>query len=128
MQTEEFVREVADIAGLSDQDTAAAISRATVETICAYLPAEQARDLAAQLPSELTRAAEAGIQQNIDAPAKITLDEFFQRVATRAEVDRDSVEPASRAAATVFKRALSRGESTDVVMDAPPELDALLSG
>ncbi|HET7313385.1 DUF2267 domain-containing protein [Salinisphaera sp.] len=128
MQTEEFVNEVARAADLSDHDAALAISRATVETICAHLPAEQVRKLSSQLPQELTRAAEAGRTQTTEKPAEISLDAFFEQVAVRAERERSEVEPAARAAITVFKRALTRGETTDVVLDAPRELDALLTG
>lgn len=128
MQTEEFVNEVAQIANLDDRDQAAAISRATIETLCAYLPSEQARKMAAQLPGELTHAAEAGVEQSAEASATISQSEFFDRVANRADVSRDNVESAARAAITVLKKAVSRGETTDIVMDAPPELDALLSG
>lgn len=128
MQTEEFVSEVAHAANLSDHDVAAAISRATVETICAHLPAEQVRELSSQLPRELTDAAEAGRTQTSDTPTEISQDEFYQQVAIRAEQDRDGIEPAVRAAITVFKRALSRGETVDIVFDAPRELDALLTG
>lgn len=127
MQTEEFVSEVARAADLSDQDEAATIAQATVETICAHLPAEQVRELASQLPREMTRAAEDGRTQTTENPAEISQDEFFQQVAIRAERDRAEIEPAVRAAITVFKRALSRGETTDIVLDAPRELDALLT-
>jgi uncharacterized protein (DUF2267 family) len=128
MQTEEFVSEVARAANLSDHNVAATISRATVETICAHLPAEQVRELSSQLPRDLTGAAEDGRTQTTDAPAEISQDEFFKQVATRAEMDRTEIEPAIRAAITVFKKALSRGETTDIVLDAPHELDALLTG
>lgn len=127
MQTEEFVSEVARAANLSDQDEAAAIARATVETICAHLPAEQVRELASQLPRDMTSAAEAGRTQTTENPVEVSQDEFFQQVAIRAERDRVEIEPAVRAAITVFKRALSRGETTDIVLDAPHELDALLT-
>lgn len=50
------------------------------------------------------------------------------RLPVRAEQDRADIEPAVRAASTVFKRALSRGETTDIVLDARRELDALLTG
>ncbi|MGB7757293.1 MAG: DUF2267 domain-containing protein [Salinisphaera sp.] len=128
MQTEEFVNEVARAANLSDHEVAAAVSRATVETICAHLPAEQVRELSSQLPQDLTRAAEAGRTQTTETPAEISQDEFFKQVAIRAEQDRAEIEPAVRAAITVFKCALSRGETTDIVFDAPRELDALLTG
>lgn len=128
MQTEEFVNEVAQAADLSDRDAALTISRATVETICAHLPAEQVRELSSQLSGDLTQSAEAGRSQTTEKPAEISQDEFFNQVAIRAERDRADIEPAVRAVITVFKRALSRGESLDVVLDAPRDLDALLTG
>lgn len=128
MQTEEFISEVARRANLSDHDTAAAVSHATVETLCAHLPTEQVRKLSSQLPQELTRAAKAGRTQTTEQPAEITQDAFYTQVAIRAACDRSEIEGAVRAAISVFKQALSRGETTDIVLDAPRELDALLTG
>ncbi|WP_158583483.1 DUF2267 domain-containing protein [Salinisphaera sp. Q1T1-3] len=128
MQTQPFIDDVAQRAQLADDDIARRTTMATVETLCIYLPRQQTFELASQLPKDIAQAAEAGAQQAADAPEEITLERFFAQVATRAELPARDIEPAIRAAASVFKQALTRGESVDVVMDAPPDLDALLSG
>lgn len=128
MQTEEFVNQVAETAAVSDLDDARAIGLATVECICMYLPAEQTRELAAQLPKEVAKAAEAGAQQHQTSTDHVELADFFHQVAVRADMADADVEPAARAAARVFKQALSRGESVDVVMDAPDDVNTLLVG
>lgn len=129
MQPETFYQNVSDEAGLDDLDRAEVISLAVIETICMYLPPEQTRELAAQLPKTLAKAAEEGASQALQNDrGHISVDDFFSQVATRANQSAEDVQVPARAAISQFKQALSRGESTDVVMDAPPELDALLSG
>lgn len=128
MQSEEFIDEVARIAGITDQDTARRTVMATVETMCMHLSRQQTFDLASQLPKEIAKAAEAGAQQAAADPTEVSLNDLFEQVATRAELPADDIEAGVRATATVFKRSLSRGESIDVVMDAPPELNGLLTG
>ena len=130
MQTEEFVNEVARVANLSDHELAAAVSRATVETICAHLPAEQVRELASQLPKDLTQAAEAGRTQTTESPAEISQDEFFKQVAIRAEQDRAEIEPAGSVPRDhgVQARTQPRREHRYRARRPDGELDALLTG
>ncbi|MES1925335.1 DUF2267 domain-containing protein [Salinisphaera sp. T31B1] len=128
MQTEQFVNDVAKAAGIDEHAQAYAVSRAVIETICVYLPPEQTRRLASQLPRELAQAAEDGARQALQTDKGVSVDTFFNEVARRADMPVAEVTEPARVAIQEFKQALSRSESVDVVLEAPAELDALLTG
>lgn len=128
MQTEQFITDVAERAGLTDRELAENISHATVEVLCMYLPAQQTFALASQLPKELAKSAEAGAQQAEADAHDVTLTQFFDQVAIRCHRSAEEIEDGARAAASTFQNALSRSESIDVALDAPAALEALLTG
>lgn len=126
MQTEEFVARVAAAAPGRDPERAFEMTVPTLEVFCAHLPAEEARRLAAQLPQALADVAEAGGSRSDTSARAIDLNEFYAKVAERAEVSGEEATEYADAVIRVLKDAVSDGEIADVALELPPELSSLL--
>jgi uncharacterized protein (DUF2267 family) len=96
-------------------------TRATLETLAERLSAGEARDLAAQLPTEI--APWLGTDTGVEP---FDLDEFLRRMAARSEVD---VETARRYASAVFRalaQAVTAEEYRDMVSELPKSFASIL--
>jgi uncharacterized protein (DUF2267 family) len=116
-----FIEKVAERMGGS-LGQAEAVTQATLLTLAERITGGEARDLAAQLPTELRE-----FLTTTDEPAeRFDLDEFVRRVSIRAGVDRDT---ASRGVPAVFQTlhgAVSTGEFQDVLGQLPKEFQNLV--
>ena len=128
MQTEDFIARVEQASGVNDRTVATNVTFATIESLCLHLPQEEIRKLTSQLPSELSQSALKGGQQHTgDAEGSVALDDFYSKVATRANMDANDVQEPVRAVINTLKQAVTTGEFVDVTFDLPPDLNTLLA-
>ncbi|MET7835758.1 DUF2267 domain-containing protein [Micromonospora sediminicola] len=116
-----FVEAVARRAELST-DQAATISRAVLQTLGERITADEAGDLAAQLPDDVGGylAAPEG------AGATGAAVEFLYRVAERAAVDQAVAEVGTRAVLATLRETVTVGEFQDLVAQLPRGFDAMV--
>ena len=87
MTDEEFINAVARRAGVSTQQ-AESLARATLSTLADRLSAGEADDVASQLPKGLKEA----MYPSTPKAEPFDLEEFIDRVSSRAGVDREQAE------------------------------------
>lgn len=129
MDYEEFLATITVRGGLETRDRAAAIARATVQTLAERL--DEPTRLAAELPHELARYAVRPVDLG---PDPFGVDEFVGRVAERADLP----PPSALRLARVVVSELASATSPDrlgaicgtlpgewrALLDAPPSADA----
>ena len=104
-------------------EQAATITRATLQTLADRVTGNEADDLAAQLPDEISAylAAPGG-----DGGQTGGAVEFLYRVAHRAAVDPAVAEVGARAVLTTLREAVTVGEFHDLVAQLPKGFDAMV--
>ena len=120
MQFDKILGLVQDRANLPSSEKAFRATRATLSTLNERLAGGGTGDLASQLPLEL--------QQYLDDEGKgekFGLDEFFERVSKREEVDLPQSIHHTRAVISVLKEAVSEGEINDIIDQLPEEYKPL---
>ncbi len=123
MKYDEFVAEVQHRGHLDSLDEAARAIGATLETLGERLPDEEAHVLAMELPPGLGRyLVEAMNGQDFD------LDEFFNRVAVREDVDVDVATNHARIVMVVLRNAVSPGTLAKVLNRLPGDHSSLIGG
>lgn len=121
MRYQEFVRRVeARAAGGLDQEGAERAIRSTLATLSEALSAEEASDLAAQLPSELKPALVAGGHGE-----RLAAGEFLRRVAEREGMSRSEALDHSRAVTDVLAEAVTAGELADIRAELADEMQTV---
>jgi uncharacterized protein (DUF2267 family) len=121
MKHDEFVGQVQNRARLSSRGEAEGAIRATLETLAERLAGGQASNMAAQLPPEIGRH----LDQN-GGGERFSLDEFFERVSQREDVDLPQAVHHCRAVIEVLREAVSPGEFEDMRSQLPEEYNRLL--
>jgi uncharacterized protein (DUF2267 family) len=118
---ERFITTVQQKARLSWEEAERA-ARATLETLAERLSAGQARDLAGQLPTELSAwlFTDSG-------PEPYHVDEFLRRVAAREHTDVRTAEHHARAVFTALGRTVRDDEIADMVAELPQDFLPLTS-
>lgn len=113
MQTDQIVSLVSDRAGI-DEDEARRTVDATVHALARSMDDEEARDAAAQLPSELatTMEAAAGQDQEWDGEAALAY------VAEQLDVDGETAQARVGSVLDVLGEALTTGEFDDLMLRA----------
>jgi uncharacterized protein (DUF2267 family) len=122
MKYDEFVGQVQNRAQLGSRGEAVAAIRATLENLAMRLNYESADKLASQLPREIgyymTNAPRADYRAE-----RVTLDEFFERVAESEPADLPDAVYHARVVMEVVSEAVSRGEIEKLVAQLPDEFD-----
>ena len=120
MDYETFVGLVQNRARLGSREAAIAAIRATLETLGERLVGGELKDVASQLPREiayyLTRAT---------TTQKLSLRDFYGRVAAREPCDLPQAVFHARVVMSVLEEALSEGEVRDMRAQFPAEYDDL---
>lgn len=119
MQYKEFVLSVSDKIGGGLGRSEKAIA-AFLSTLGELIPGTERDNLAAQLPKELKSA----FSTERDSGA-FELEEFYNRVSSRAGIGYEDAVERSQAIASVFKRAVSGGEIEDILSKLPAEYGEL---
>jgi uncharacterized protein (DUF2267 family) len=118
---ERFVTTIQQKAGIS-WEKAERAARATLETLAERISGGEARDLAADLPSEV-RGWLLGAPGEAESFGP---DEFVRRVAEREGVDTDTAEQHARAVLTALARLERSGEIADLLAELPKDYARLL--
>jgi uncharacterized protein (DUF2267 family) len=119
----QFIEKVAEAAGGLSLGRAEAITLATLRTLAERITGTEARDLTAQLPSELKDPLAVNVTERAEY---FDLDEFARRVADRADIDLDQAYSGVRAVFATLRGAVSHGEFDDVLAQLPNEFQLLL--
>jgi uncharacterized protein (DUF2267 family) len=120
MDYERFIAVVEQHAGIG-HERARRAARATLETLAERISKGEARDLAEQVPPEVSPwLLPAGSPEPFDP------GEFLRRVAEREEVDLDTAERHARAVFAALGRAVSPDELADVLSELPKEFAPLM--
>ncbi|WP_319463112.1 DUF2267 domain-containing protein [Micromonospora sp. RTP1Z1] len=119
MEYQDFINAVATRAKVST-DQAAALTRATLETLACRISSGQAEDLAYQLPEGLDDHLRTPLRHE-QAKYLLGLEDFVQRVAERPGVDPALAGAGVRAALTTLREAVTREEFEDTVAQLPKE-------
>lgn len=121
MKHDEFIGQVAHRGRLSSRGAALTATRATLETLAERIPADEAADLAAQLPREIGRF----LHQEVEKTERFGAIEFVQRMADRASLDLPDATYAVRAVFDVLNDAVSAGEIEDIRGALPDDYQRL---
>lgn len=122
MQYNEFVGHVQDRARLGTQGDAVRAIHATLETLGERIVADEAEHLAAQLPQEIGHYLR--LSQTTD---RFSLNEFFERVAKRENVDIPEATHHARAVVSVLAEAVTPNQIEDVRTQLPDEFKPLFT-
>lgn len=118
MNYTEFLALVQERANLDSHTRAAAVTRATLETLSERVQGDTATNLASQLPPEL------GISLRCAPGSKgerFPVDEFTRRVADRADLEPDQAYAQARAVLRAVRAAVTDGESNHLWSELPGE-------
>lgn len=121
MKYDEFIEAAAQRAGVS-RDRAAALIRATLQTLAEHLTAGEADDLASELPKQMKE----WLTRTSPTAEAFGLDEFIRRVSERAQMPPDEAREGARAVFATLHEAVSGGEFSDVMSQLPNEFAELV--
>ena len=127
MQTDRFIARVYDACPQLDPDVVHQGTLITLDTLCEHLPKGQTKEMASQLPDEISDAVIAGGNRSETTDVPISLEEFYSKLMFRAELEQADVEALARAVARTLNDALSEGEAKNTALDLPGELSDLLA-
>lgn len=125
MHYQEIIDRVQQRAELDAAPDAEHVTRAVLATLGECLYRTEKHDVAAQLPKELKTALYAVRPPQNTRRARITLDEFYNRVAARADIGYPAAVAQTNAVMAVLQEAVSAGEWADVRDELPSEFDVL---
>jgi uncharacterized protein (DUF2267 family) len=127
MQYQEFMQQVQSATGL-DAAAAESAARATLSTLGECLYRTEQDDLGAQLSRDLRElmSARERPEANRQRVQRLGLEDFYNRVAARAEVGHQQSVEQARAVMTVLHAALGDGAWEKLRAQFPPEYDDLL--
>jgi uncharacterized protein (DUF2267 family) len=117
---QEFIKKVQDYTGLPDVDDAAKVTEAFLKTFSERLSRTHRAHLAAQLPEELRQHFPKGQRMEY-----LSLEEFYKRVADRADAGFQNAVRYSEAVARVLREAVAQGELDDILDGLPAEYQEL---
>lgn len=128
MQFHEFLGQVQNRAALPSPGHALAATRATLVTLGERLAGGEPRDLAAQLPREISHFVTRGDPTSMGAGQRFDLAEFLARVARREGVTVSAASLHAQAVLGVLEEAVSPGEMAQVRNQLPEDIRRLLEG
>lgn len=117
MQYEEFIDECQEALAMEDRERVEGIVEAVLWTLSGRLEAAARDGVAAQLGGDEFKKP----FQRRDEREIIPLDEFFNRVSARADLNLVQAQTYSKAVLEALHRALSEGEYFDMVEALPSE-------
>ncbi|MDX1663303.1 MAG: DUF2267 domain-containing protein [Candidatus Promineifilaceae bacterium] len=123
MQYDEFITRVQEEAELDDREEAETITEATLETLSERLTRMERRNVIAELPDELKE-----FLWKREETTRFLLDEFYNRVAARADLRAPEAVRRSQAVMTVLMEAISPGQINAVMNELPEEYQEIFTG
>ncbi|MDE3083756.1 MAG: DUF2267 domain-containing protein [Verrucomicrobiota bacterium] len=124
MTHDRFIGLVQNRAHLASTAEALTATRATLETLSERIEANEASDLAAQLPREIGHYLK---ENPVAGSERFSFDEFCRRIAVREHRDLSDAVFHARCVVGVLKEAVASGEISDVRAQLPDEFDPLFS-
>jgi uncharacterized protein (DUF2267 family) len=124
LPAEEFLRRVADRAGLRREEARAA-SEAVLETLAERISRGEVDDLIGELPVELHDPLRRGDELSNGAARPMSLEQFVGRVAEREGVTPAQAQAHARAVFATLREAVSQKEFLDVTAQLPRDYAAL---
>ena len=122
MRTDEILRDITNRSDL-DEDEARRTLEATLEALGYVLHEEEASNVSAQLPADLSTTLDAAASERRDWGA----EEFVAFVSEQTgEDDVEATRNRIGHALAALRAALSEGEFTDMLLDLPGDVGALL--
>lgn len=122
MKYNEFVGHVQNRARLGNQGNAVRAIHATLETLGERIVEDEAKHLAAQLPQEIGHYLK--LPQTTE---RFDLNEFFERVAQRENVDMPDATFHARVVVSVLTDAVTPSQMADVRAQLPDEFNPLFT-
>jgi len=123
MKHDEFVGQVQNRAALSSRGEAEKLIRLVLQNLGARIQFGEAKNLASQLPEELGRHLMASTELE-----KFDLDDLFERVAGKENVDLDKAIHRTRVVAEVLMEAVSEGSIRDLLSQLPKDFSRIFTG
>ena len=124
MKFDEFTNMVQTVADIESKDQAEKAIRASLQTLSERILGNEASELAAQLPEQLGQYLR-GREGEMGEP--FSLEEFYQRVSQREEVDPPTAVLHAKAVFATINSAISAGEYQDIKSNLPKEYKELFA-
>ncbi len=122
MNFDQFIGAVQNRARCSDSGDSLGATRATLSTLGERLDRGENLDIESQLPNEIAKfIVQPASNESFD------VDEFYNRVARREEVEKPRARFHARAVISVLEEAISPGELRDALDQLPEEYDDLFN-
>ena len=118
MRSDEFLKNVTEVGGPSDAESAAVVTRTVLDNLGKQLKGGEAADLAAQLPAELQEPLQ---RHGSEAPLTDDVDDFLSRLAEQLGegIDPDTARAYAGAVLSTVDAAVSEGEIGDLRSQLP---------
>jgi uncharacterized protein (DUF2267 family) len=120
MRYDQFVQKVQEYAGLENKEEAVKVIKATLETMSERMPRTHREHLAAQLPGEMK-----DLLPKHQHMKYLLLEEFYRRIADRADISFHHAVKYAEAVARVIREAVAPGELEDILSVFPDEYNEL---
>lgn len=120
MDYNQFIKKVQDYTALDNTDKALTVTQAVLETLSERLPRTHRAHLEAQLPNELKQYLPK--HQRMEY---LLLEEFYRRVADRANLSYQNAVRYAQSVARVLQEAVASGELEDILSAFPDEYHEL---
>ena len=127
MRSDEFLKNVTEVGGPSDPESAAVVTRTVLANLGKQLKGGEAADLAAQLPAELQEPLQ---RHGSEGPLTDDVDDFLRRLADQLGegVGPDTARAYARAVLSTLDAAVSEGEVDDLRSQLPAGFAPLFEG
>jgi uncharacterized protein (DUF2267 family) len=127
-KTYTWIREICEELGYANRRKGYQVLRGVLHTLRDRLPVDEATNLGAQLPILIRGIYYEGWHPS-HKPDKMTVDEFFDRVAAEAILEgRDAAIDAVRAVFNTLRKEISPAEVDDILDILPKDLHGVLAG
>lgn len=114
MQSEDFLNQVRDHAGLAGRDEAARVSKAVLGILGQLQLNGELKDTAAQLPGDIDL-----MLQRTDEPEMFNAEEFTLRIQRRLQVSGEEADAAATAVLSTVRAALTDGQRLKLLNQLP---------
>ena len=127
MRSDEFLKNVTEVGGPSDPESAAVVTRTVLDNLGKQLKGGEAADLAAQLPAELKEPLQ---RHGSEAPLTDDVDDFLRRLAGQLGegIDPETARTYARAVLSTLDAMVSEGETNDLRSQLPAGFAPLFEG
>ncbi|MDF4248827.1 DUF2267 domain-containing protein [Streptomyces sp. WMMB303] len=125
MRDDEFLAQVRDRGGYADQDEAREATEAVLAVLAQRIEADEAQDLADQMPTPLDLPLRGSGADADTSGEAFGLDEFYRRIADRAQTHTDTAKQHAAAVLSTLPEAVSAGQIRHIRTQVPDEFGPL---